>query len=165
MCMKKIEMVSVWEQYDHEDELAAIDRTLLEEAKKAQQQAYAPYSTFRVGAALLLEDGSIVWGNNQENVAYPSGMCAERTALYACGANNPGMRIIAMAVIAGSENFTLEDIVSPCGACRQVISEYENMQNTAIRIIMKGDPDMVLICSGIDALLPLAFKCEPLVKK
>lgn len=163
--MKKIEMTTIWEQYDHENDLAATDRMLLEEAKKAQAQAYAPYSEFKVGAALLLEDDTIVWGNNQENVAYPSGLCAERTALYACGANYPGKKIIALAVIAGSENFTLEEIVSPCGACRQVISEYENMQELPIRIIMKGDPDKVLICSGIEALLPLAFKCAPLARK
>lgn len=163
--MKKIETTTIWEQYDHENDLEATDRMLLEEAKKAQAKAYAPYSEFKVGAALLLEDGTVVWGNNQENVAYPSGLCAERTALYACGANNPGKRIDALAVIAGSKNFTLEEIVSPCGACRQVISEYENMQESPIRIIMKGDPDKVLICSGIEALLPLAFKCPPLANK
>jgi len=120
--MKKTQVQSEFFEFDSIDELNADDRKLLEEAKKTVRDAYAPYSHFQVGAAVLLENGVIVRGNNQENASYPIGLCAERVAVFAAGANYPGIKIKAIAITASSNEFMIDQPVAPCGACRQAIA-------------------------------------------
>ena len=126
------------------------------------KSAYAPYSGFFVGAAVHLENGEIITGNNQENVAYPSGMCAERVAIFYAKSQFPNTKINSIAVSAISKNFLIEDVVSPCGSCRQVISEYEVKQNENIRILLHQSDDSVIIIKSISDLLPLMFISEKL---
>ena len=114
-----------FESYGSWDELDVTDARLLQAALDSASKAYAPYSRFRVGAAILLEDGSVVCGNNQENASYPQGMCAERVALFSASAQFPEKRIIALALVAESSEMPL----SPCGGCRQVLLEYEQKQH------------------------------------
>jgi len=148
-------------EYESIDELREEDQRLLISAREAGKNAYAPYSGFRVGASVLLGNGEIVQGNNQENVAYPSGLCAERVALFHAAAAFPGITIRAIAISnVGNEN-TSSQIAKPCGACRQVLSEYEDLSGSPIRIILDGD-NRIYIIEGIDNLLPLRFKREDL---
>ena len=126
-------------------ELSSSDHGLLSAAKKSSTHAYAPYSRFKVGAAVLLGNQKIISGNNQENAAYPSGLCAERVALFFASGQHPTEKIKAIAVTA-----------VPCGACRQAMLEYETKQKSPVRIIMQSG-NKVFIADGIDNLLPLAF--------
>jgi len=138
-------------------DLPTDEQHLLTQAQSATQQAYAPYSGFMVGAALLLTDGSIYLGNNQENAAYPSGLCAERTALFGMSANYPDKIISKIAVSAkrsGTDQFLT---ALPCGACRQVMAEYENRQQTPITVLMQADKGQVYRCGSVSMLLPLQF--------
>lgn len=146
-----------FEEYASANDLTGDEKELLEKAKEASAKAYAPYSQFYVGAALQFEDGTIMTGNNQENVAYPSGLCAERVAFFAAGAQFPGKKIKKVAVIATSENFRVEEPVAPCGACRQAMSEYEIKQEEPIRLLMAGMGGKVYAVNGITSLLPLVF--------
>ena len=123
MIEKKFEIVV--KEFDSVSELSNEDRALIDAAKEASSDAYAPYSGFMVGAAVLTGNGTIIKGNNRENAAFPSGSCAERTVLSYTGANFPGERIIAMAICASSEGSFTDEPVSPCGSCRQLISEEE----------------------------------------
>jgi cytidine deaminase len=143
--------------YEHRRDLEPGFQDLLEEAEKAMNRAYAPYSGFRVGAAIRLENGVIVHGNNQENVAYPSGLCAERVAFFNVGANYPGHRISAVAIVASSESFPSDHPVSPCGACRQSMLEYQLMQAEPIHLIMSGLKGNVFVVKGLQHLLPVYF--------
>ena len=144
------------------DLLTNSDKTLVLKAKSMLNSAYAPYSGFLVGAAVHLENGEIITGNNQENVAYPSGMCAERVAIFYAKSQFPNTKINSIAVSAISKNFLIEDVVSPCGSCRQVISEYEVKQNKNIRILLHQSDDSVIIIKSISDLLPLMFISEKL---
>ena len=154
--MKTVKLDINYTEYSSIDEMGPQDIELVKAAIEAQKGSYAPYSTFNVGAALRLEDGTIVKGANQENAAYPSGLCAERTAMFAASANNPGKAMLSLAIVGGF-NGTLSDTpCSPCGACRQVISGVEDRFNHPIRILLYGT-EGVYECSGIDALLPLRF--------
>lgn len=146
------------------DLLTNSDKTLVLKAKSMLKSAYAPYSGFLVGAAVHLENGEIITGNNQENVAYPSGMCAERVAIFYAKSQFPNTKINSIAVSAISKNFLIEDVVSPCGSCRQVISEYEVKQNENIRILLHQSDDSVIIIKSISDLLPLVFISEKLKK-
>lgn len=139
-------------------------RELIKNAKEAFKTAYAPYSGFLVGASILLENGEMVNGSNQENVAYPSGLCAERVAMFYVGANFPGVKIKAIAVSVFSKDFDISDIVSPCGACRQVMAEYEDNQGKPIKVILHSPNDQVLIVDQVQDLLPFMFK-SPHLKK
>ncbi len=139
------------------EELMPHDKNLIEEARKATKRAYAPYSQYQVGAALLLENGTIVTGNNQENAAYPSGLCAERTAFFWAKSQFPDLKILTAAVSAkpsGEENFVG---VTPCGGCRQVMLEYEIAQNQAIRLVLEGENGKVKLIEKVSYLLPLCF--------
>lgn len=140
-----------------ENELSEQELSLVNSAKEATYSSYAPYSHFCVGAALLLEDGTILKGSNQENSSYPCGICAERTALFAAGAQFPGKKIIALCVAArdATEAFTPRPI-SPCGACRQVMSESEDRQGEAIRVLLYGTEGTYILNSTKD-LLPVSF--------
>ncbi|MBR6032832.1 MAG: cytidine deaminase [Bacteroidaceae bacterium] len=137
-------------------ELSEEDQQLVEAAKKATEGSYAPYSKFNVGAAARLKSGIIVPGANQENAAYPSGLCAERTALFAAGAQYPDQPVIALAIAARKGKRFLPKPVSPCGACRQVISGVEERFGIPIRILLYGT-DGILVSEGITPLLPLRF--------
>ena len=160
--MKKIEIKSEFFRYDSESELEPNDLILLQKAREAAKSAYAPYSGFHVGAALMLEDGTIITGNNQENVAYPSGLCAERVAIFSAGALYPDKKITSLAVSAFSDHFKLDKSVSPCGACRQSVIEYEFRHNVGIKLIMDGYDGSVLIAPTMQDLLPLVFSPEHL---
>ena len=140
-------------------ELSEEDRQLVEAAKQATDSSYAPYSKFRVGAAVRLKDGTVVAGANQENAAYPSGLCAERTALFAAGAQHPEQPVVALAIAARKGRQFIPHPISPCGACRQVISGVEERYDVPIRILLYGT-EGVLVSEGISPLLPLRFADE-----
>jgi cytidine deaminase len=144
--------------YNSLSELSDEERSLITSSENAILSAYAPYSNFRVGAAVLLEDGTIVTGSNQENAAYPSGLCAERVAFFAAGAHHPGKKIKAVAVIAKSENINKDEPVSPCGGCRQVMTEYEFKQNSPIEILLSSPSGKVIKIDSVKKLLPLVFE-------
>jgi len=138
------------------------EKDLVNRAKNSLEAAYAPYSGFLVGATVLLENGEIISGNNQENVAYPSGLCAERVAIFYAGANFPNVKIKTIAITAVSKKFEIKDIISPCGACRQAIAEYEVKQENDIRILLHHPDDSILIVNSVSDFLPFMFKSKEL---
>jgi len=144
-----------------EAELTPAEATVWQAARTATNYAYAPYSHFHVGAALLLEDGTMFRGNNQENAAYPSGLCAERTALFGWAASQPAQRIVGMAVAARPSNgeFTL---AWPCGACRQVMTEYEHRQQHPIPLLLPGPDGTIYRFRSVGDLLPFSFSADNL---
>ena len=146
------------------NELSKIDQELIEKAKDAFSTAYAPYSGFLVGASVLLENAKIISGNNQENVAYPAGLCAERVALFYAGSKYPEVGIKTIAISAKSKTFEIKDVVSPCGSCRQVMAEYQQKQDKDIRILLHSPNDDVLIADSVEDLLPFMFNSEKLRK-
>lgn len=157
----KKKIISIhFEELDSIKDLCVEERLLLEKANIARDTAYAPYSNFSVGAALLLENGEIFLGSNQENAAYPSGLCAERVAIFYAGASYPGIVVKTLIVTCSSKKTEINKPLSPCGACRQAIAEYEIRQKKPIRIIMTGQKGPLLICEGIENLLPLLFNGE-----
>jgi len=133
------------------------DLALVEMAEKASKDAYAPYSGFNVGAALELDNGEIIIGNNQENASFPAGICAERVAIFAAGAQHPGRSVSAISIIATSEHINLKEPVPPCGICRQVVAEYEAEQGSAIRVILCAPNGPVHIFNSMKDLLPFHF--------
>lgn len=143
--------------YNSIKDMTKKDAALLLEAQKMVKSAYAPYSEFHVGAAILLENGKIVTGNNQENAAYPSGLCAERVAIFYAGAQYPNVKVKTIAISVKSKNIVIKEPLSPCGGCRQVIAEYENKFGEPIRIIMMGEKGPIYIAKSIESLLPLMF--------
>jgi len=143
-------------EFEKIDELDAGDRELLISAMKAVENAYAPYSQFKVGAAVRLESGTIIAGTNIENAAFPSGICAERSALAGAVSNHPGDIPVAMAIAANNTEGLTDDPVSPCGNCRQVIIEEENRNGKPLRIILGGKRKIRIIEKATD-LLPLCF--------
>ncbi len=144
------------------DECTDTEKKLVDAAKLATKDAYVPYSNFRVGAALLMENGDIITGNNQENAAYPSGICAERTAVFFANANYPSQKIEAIAVAAHYNGEFTKDVITPCGACRQVLLEVENRYNSPMKILLYGGNDEVYQVDSIKDLLPLSFGEEML---
>ena len=153
--MKEIEIKSLFRVYDM-DELSQSDRELVSAAMEATKGSYAPYSKFRVGAAARLANGLVFTGANQENAAYPSGLCAERTTLFAANAQYPDQPVLALAIAARKGNRFMSTPISPCGACRQVISGVEDRFGHPVRILLYGT-EAIYECNGIDALLPLRF--------
>ena len=154
--MKEVELKTVIQECQM-DELSTEDRQLVEQAIEATRRSYAPYSHFRVGAAVRLGNGEIVIGCNQENAAYPSGLCAERTALFAAGAQYPDVPVRVLAVAArGTDGEMTEEPTGPCGSCRQVIIESETRAKHPIRILLYGRR-CVYIIDGIRQLMPLTF--------
>lgn len=154
---EKLSIASEFEVYGSENDLSAEENSLLGKAKEALKNAHAPYSNFFVGAAVLLENGEIVIGNNQENAAYPSGLCAERVAIFYASAMHSKIRIKTIAITCQSLSSIIDSPVTPCGACRQTIAEYETKYGKAIRIIMQGEKGNVYAANGIESLLPLMF--------
>lgn len=139
------------------DELTAADRELAGRAIEATRNSYAPYSRFHVGAAIRLEGGDIVCGSNQENAAFPSGTCAERTACYYAHSANPDKRFEAIAIAArDAEGNLTRTLTAPCGACRQALLEYETLAGHPVKVILVADGEVAVIPS-VASLLPLAF--------
>ncbi|MCH9823466.1 cytidine deaminase [Salibacteraceae bacterium] len=159
--MKKQVIECEFEEYSNASELSDIDKALFLEAKRISQNAYAPYSGFNVGAAVRLENGKVILGTNQENIAYPSGLCAERVALFSAHSLYPKQKIESVAIYAYSKNFIVDEVVSPCGACRQVIAEYEEISKQAISVIMGSDAG-VIKTNGVKQLLPFRFSSKGL---
>jgi cytidine deaminase len=143
-------------EYEKPEELEAEDQELIKAAKKAAVNAYAPYSGFRVGAALRLESGRVVTGSNVENAAFPSGICAERTAIFWSVSNYPDDKPVALAITAMNNEGIVAEEISPCGNCRQVIAEEEMRTGSKIRIILSGRNKIVKVDDG-NSLLPLLF--------
>ena len=142
--------------YHNAAELPASSQDLVMKAKEATQKAWAPYSQFRVGAALELENGEIITGNNQENIAFPSGLCAERVAMFYAGSQYPGVAVKKIALAAFADGKYVSKPVYPCGDCRQVLLEHENRVQQPVEVIMFGEDEIKLVKSVRD-LLPLPF--------
>jgi cytidine deaminase len=138
-------------------QLSPSDQELVHRAYEIAEKAYAPYSAFKVGAAVKLEDGSIVVGSNQENIAYPSGLCAERVALFYTGANFPHLKVKTVCVVAKGDLLPVEQLLSPCGACRQVMLETEIRQNDMYRVILVSQNERTIVFESAKDLLPFAF--------
>lgn len=155
--MKKVEIKTQITVFEGVDELPDAIKLLMNKAIEVKKTAYAPYSKFRVGAAILLENGLIVTGNNQENAAYPSGICAERVAIWKSASDFPNQKIIALAITASSSSQTTKEPVAPCGACRQSLSEYELKQSDKIEVYFMGEIGKVIKTDSVLDLLPIAF--------
>jgi cytidine deaminase len=145
-----------YKEFEKPEELDANDRELILAAKECAVNAYAPYSKFRVGAAVRLESGLIIQGSNVENAAFPSGICAERNALSSSVSNHHNDNPVAMAIAALTEEGQTDEPVPPCGNCRQVIAEEESRTGNQIRIILAGKKKIFVI-ESISGLLPLQF--------
>lgn len=154
--MEKKTLTIPYEAYGSIAELGDADRSLLEAAIEATKGSYAPYSRFNVGAAVRLADGTVVQGANQENAAFPSGLCAERTAMFAAGAQHPGVPFEALALVCSREGKLLPGPGSPCGACRQVMAQYERVSGRPLRIIL-GSGGPILVFEGVESIMPLIF--------
>ena len=155
--MKKKMLKTVINEYPSEQHLAEEDQKLLLRARKALKKAYAPYSNFSVGAAILLANGKIIEGSNQENASYSICLCAERSALSSAAARYPKTPVMSIAITAKTKNKVLDVPVTPCGACRQYISEVENRYGQPMKIIMQGEIGKVYIAQSGQSLLPLSF--------
>ncbi len=155
--MKKIKIESTFIVYDAIEELTIPVQKLIKKAAIAREKAYAPYSHFLVGAALELENGVIVLGNNQENASYPSGLCAERTAIYYAGAEFPNQKILRMAIVAGSTKNPTTKPIPPCGACRQALSEYEVKQSQPFELYFMGTSGKIASSKSVENILPSVF--------
>jgi len=160
--MKEKEIQFVYTEYENLAEMDGDDMKLIEKAIEAGRKAYAPYSRFQVGAALLLDDGTIVTGANVENAAFPSGSCAEKTALSYAVSNYPELKVRAIAIAARTENGLTNEPVSPCGNCRQMLLEEEHRNGLPIKVIMYGAKRTVVTPSG-EKLMPLQFTRDNLI--
>ena len=163
MSFRKVELQYL--EVDHLDALDPESSHLIGMAKEAALSAYAPYSLFKVGASVLLSNAEIVKGSNQENVAYPSGLCAERVAINSAFAQYPNEKIMSIAVTSISDFKDEEGVFSPCGACRQVMAEAEARSGHKIKIIVHSPEGQTRIFDGISQLLPFSFKNPGLKKK
>ncbi|WP_138434886.1 cytidine deaminase [Winogradskyella algicola] len=155
--MKEVKIESTFKVYEGFSELPDDIQHLMQSAIETRENAYAPYSKFKVGAAILLDNNEVVVGSNQENASYPSGLCAERTAIYYAGAKYPTAKILKMALTASSQNQITDSPIPPCGACRQAISEYEIKQDKPIEIYFMGATGKVVKSNSLANLLPLGF--------
>lgn len=155
--MKEITITTTFEVFDSVSSLPSEIQSLMNQAIETRKNAYAPYSRFRVGAAILLDNGKVVLGSNQENAAYPSGLCAERVAIFQAGAIYPNTKIVKLAITAASDTNPTLSPIPPCGACRQSIAEYEFKQDTPIEIYFMGESGEVYKSNSINNLLPLSF--------
>jgi cytidine deaminase len=141
----------------HYEALDQSIQLLILSAEKALATAYAPYSKFFVGAALMMENGKVIPGSNQENAAYPSGLCAERTALFAAGVQDPGVSVLAMAIVVARADGAELNPAFPCGSCLQVLLEVERRQNTPVKVYLKGSGQQVYEADSVSVFLPFGF--------
>lgn len=155
--MKEVKITTTYQIFESKNELPKEIISLFKQAEIARNNAYAPYSNFQVGAAILFDNGTIVTGSNQENAAYPSGMCAERVAIYHAGSKYPNLTIKALVITAKSNNKKVDKPVGPCGACRQSIAEYEIKQDKNIEIYFMGEVGKIVKSDSLKNLLPLSF--------
>ena len=155
--MRKKRFICPYTVYDTLDEMDPQDAELMRRAHEATQSAYAPYSKFNVGAAVRLANGEIVTGNNIENAAYPSGLCAERVAMFGAMAKFPGVAFEALAVTAHSQTKLIAEPVAPCGACRQVMVEVEQLSKRPLRVMCQGQEGPIMVFEGIESLMPFIF--------
>ena len=158
--MKQIDLTTKITVYSY-DECTEVEKSLIDAAKEATSNAYVPYSKFHVGAALLLENGKMITGNNQENAAYPSGLCAERTAVFYANAQYPDQKIEALAVAAFYNGKFTDDLISPCGSCRQVLLEVESRYNSPVKIMLYKNGE-VYVAESMSSLMPLSFTKDAL---
>lgn len=162
--MKKFEIKSVIKEYQSIEELNEKDKELINRAHLAAKDAYAPYSKFFVGAAIRLENDEICVGNNQENAAYPSGICAERVAVFSASSTHPNMKVKKIAVVAHSDEINIDKPISPCGACRQVLAEYESKAGNIVLLLM-GESGKIYEIDSVKDILPLMFTADDLGMK
>ena len=155
--MKEINITTQLSVFENLDQLPTDVRQLIEQAVEIRKKAYAPYSKFRVGAAILLDNGKIVLGSNQENAAYPSGLCAERVAIFYAGANYPDAKMLKIAISATSDLNSNTTPIPPCGACRQSIAEYEFKQEQPIEMYFMGEIGAIYKSDSLKNLLPFTF--------
>jgi cytidine deaminase len=158
--MQKKEYGFAYELYDSDGELSSEDARLVEQARKVTRQAYAPYSHFRVGAVAKLKNGQLVSGTNQENAAYPAGLCAEGVLLAAASSLYPGEPIDTMAISYDNENGPSDRPISPCGICRQSLQEFEQRTGQPVRLLLSGQEGKILSIPRASLLLPFAFSSE-----
>jgi len=151
------ELKITYQLLDDWKQLSAADVHLVERAYAISEDAYAPYSNFKVGAAVLLDNDQVVVGSNQENIAFPSGLCAERVALFHVGSNYPNQKVVKIAIVAKGDLVPMEKILSPCGGCRQVMLETETRQNAVYEVILVSQNGKALIFNAASDLLPFAF--------
>lgn len=156
--MKKITISAEYTVFDSLDELPKDVQNLMQQAISAREKSYSPYSNFKVGAAILLENQEIITGSNQENASYPAGLCAERTALFYAAAKYPKTKMLKLALSGKAEEVSTNSPIPPCGSCRQAISEYEVEQKTPIEIYFMGATGKVIKAESLSDLLPLSFK-------
>ena len=154
--MTNKEIKIAYREYESLAQLDADDKDLAQAAIEATAQSYAPYSNFNVGAAVLFEDGVVVKGANQENAAYPSGLCAERTALFYASASRPDKAMTAIAIAAGQNGELCKNPATPCGACRQVMAQYQTKSGRPMRVLLIG-AERIWRFEKVDDLLPLIF--------
>ena len=150
---KKIKLEVFLDEYAQASDLPKDSQILIAKAKANLDNAYAPYSKFKVSAAVLLENGQIILGTNQENSAFPSGLCAERVALFYASAGFPDLSILKIGIVAT----TAHSMLRPCGGCLQVLAEYQSRQELPIEIIMESSDGTVQVASSVDMLLPFTF--------
>ena len=155
--MKEISITTQFKAFDTTAELPTDVQDLMTQAVAVRKNAYAPYSKFRVGVAMLLDNGKVVLGSNQENAAYPSGLCAERVAIFHAGAIYPEAKILKMAITAASDTNPTTTPIPPCGSCRQSIAEYEIRQETPIEIYFMGEIGIIYKSESLKNLLPFMF--------
>lgn len=163
--MNKLKFSVDYEAYEGIEELSAKDKTLCQDAVRALNSSWSPYSNFKVGTAVRLAGGEVVLGSNQENLAYPSGLCAERVALFSIGAKYPDAIIESMVITAHTDNFKITTPVTCCGACLQVMAEFERKQQQEIEVLFYCIDGQVLKVQGIKSLLPFVFVEDRLSKK
>lgn len=154
--MTEQEIHITYQEYLSMDELPPEDRDLVAEAKEAMKSAYAPYSHFHVGAAVRMSNGMIVRGSNQENAAFPSGLCAERTAMFAAGARFPDADMLSIALVGGKMGVLTDRLATPCGACRQVMAQYQHKSGKPMSVIL-ADKAKIWKFEKVDDILPLIF--------
>jgi len=155
--MDKLNITINYESYNSKEDLHDFDKLLCEHAEQALKNSYSPYSNFKVGTAVRLGNAQIVLGSNQENVAYPSGLCAERVALFTIGAAYPGAVVESMAITAHTDNFKIMNPITSCGACLQVMAEFEMKQQQEITVLFYCLNGKVLKIKGVKNLLPFVF--------
>lgn len=155
--MRKEQFICPYVVYDTIEELPQQDAELMRQAHEAARNAYAPYSKFNVGAAVRLANGTVILGSNVENAAYPSGLCAERVAMFSAMAQYPGMPFEALAITAFSTTRSIDEPVAPCGACRQVMAEVEQVSKQPLRVLCQGDSGPIMVFNGIESLMPFIF--------
>lgn len=160
--MKDINITTTFKVFEDQTQLPENIQSLVQQAIEIRKKAYAPYSHFRVGAAIALDNGKIVLGSNQENAAYPSGLCAERVAIFQAGAIYPDAKIVTIAISAASDSNPTLSPIPPCGSCRQSIAEYEFKQDAPIEIYFMGESGEVYRSNSINNLLPLSFNSTSL---